>query len=46
MTQVTGVGRTKGTQLFADSRNRRRNWELKEEAEDQKRWKGQFITRT
>jgi hypothetical protein len=38
MTEVKGVGRRK-TQSLEDLRNRRRYWELKEEAEDRKRWK-------
>jgi hypothetical protein len=38
MTEVKGVGR-KRTQLLYDLRNRRRYWELKEEAEDRKRWR-------
>jgi hypothetical protein len=38
---VKGVGRRK-TQLLDDLRNRRIYWELKEEAEDQKRWTLQF----
>jgi hypothetical protein len=42
---VKGVGRRR-TQLLDDLRNRRRYWELKEEAEDQNRWKQQFINRT
>jgi hypothetical protein len=33
MTEVNGVGRRR-TQLLDDLRNRRRYWELKEEAED------------
>jgi hypothetical protein len=43
--QVTGVkevGRRR-TQVLDDLRNRRRYWELKEEAENRKRWKRQFI---
>ena len=44
MTEVKGVGRR--TQLLDDLRNRRRYWELKEEAEDRKRWRRQFINRT
>ena len=44
MTEVKGVGRR--TQLLDDLRNRRRYWELKEEAEDRKRWRQQFINRT
>ena len=35
MTEVNGVGRRR-TQLLDDLRNRRRYWELKEEAEDRK----------
>ena len=35
MTEVKGVGRRR-TQPLDDLRNRRRNWELKEEAEDRK----------
>ena len=35
--EVKGVGIR--TQLLDDLRNRRRYWELKEEAEDRKRWK-------
>ena len=42
MTKVKGVGRRR-TQLLDDLRNRRRYWELKEEAEDRKRWRRQFI---
>ena len=38
MTKVKGVGRRR-TQLLDDLRNRRRYWELKEEAEDRNRWK-------
>ena len=45
MTEVKGVGRRR-TQLLDDLRNRRRYWELKEEAEDRKRWRQQFINRT
>ena len=44
MTEVKGVGRR--TQLIDDSRNRRRYLELKEEAEDRKRGKRQFINQT
>jgi len=44
MMEVKGVGRR--TQLLDDLRNRRRYWELKEEAEDRKRWRRQFINRT
>ena len=42
MTEVKGVGRTR-TQLLDDLRNRRRYWEPKEEAEDRKSWRPQFI---
>jgi len=45
MTEVRGVGRRR-TQLLDDLRDRRRYWELKEEAEDRKRWRRQFINRT
>ena len=45
MTEVKGVRRTR-TQLLDDLRNRRRYWELKEEAVDRKRWRHQFINRT
>jgi hypothetical protein len=38
MTEVKAVGRRR-TQLLDDLINRRRYWELEEEAEDQKRWK-------
>jgi hypothetical protein len=38
MTEVKGVGRRR-TQLLDDLRNRRTYWELKEEAEDWKRWR-------
>jgi hypothetical protein len=38
MTEVKGVGRRR-TQLLDDLRNRRRYWELKEEAEDRESWK-------
>jgi hypothetical protein len=44
-TEVKGVGRRR-TQLLDDIRNTRRYWELKEEAEDRKRCKRQFITGT
>ena len=44
MTDVKGVGRRR-THVLDDLRNRRRYWELKEEAEDRKRWKRQFINR-
>ena len=42
MTEVKGVGRRR-TQLLDYLRNRRRYWELKEEAEDRNRWRRQFI---
>jgi len=45
MTEIKVVGRRR-TQLLEDMRNRRRYWELKEEAEDQNRWKRQFVNRT
>jgi hypothetical protein len=45
MTEVKGVGRRR-TQLLNDLRNRRKYWELKEEAEVKKRWRRQFINRT
>ena len=45
MAEVKGVGR-RVTQLLDDLRNRRRHWKLKEEAEDRKRWKPQFINPT
>ena len=44
-TKVKGVGRRR-TQLIDDLRNRRRYWELKEEAEDRKRWRLHFINQT
>jgi hypothetical protein len=44
MKELKGVG-TKAQRLD-DLENRRRYWALKEEAEDRKRWKQQFITRT
>ena len=43
--QVRGVGRRR-TQLLDDLRNRRRYWELNENAEDRKMWNRQFINRT
>ena len=45
MTEVKGVGRRR-TQLLDDLRNIRRYCRLKEEVEDRKRWKRQFINRT
>ena len=45
VTEVKVVGRRR-TQILYDLRNRRRYWELKEEAEDKNRWKRQFINRT
>ena len=44
MTEVKGVGRR--AQLLDELRNRRRYWELKEEAEDRKSLQQQFINRT
>ena len=44
MTEVKEVGRR--THFLNDLRIRRRYWELKEEAEDWRRWKRQFINRT
>ena len=46
MMEVKGVGRRRRTELLDDLKNRRRYWELKEEAEDRKRWRRQFIIRT
>ena len=43
MTEVKGLGRR--TQLLDGLRNRRKYWELKEEAEGRKRWRRQFINR-
>jgi hypothetical protein len=40
---MKGVGRRR-TQLLDDLRNGRRYWELKEVAEDRKRWRRQFIS--
>jgi hypothetical protein len=42
MTEVKGVGRTQ----VLDALRSVRYWELKEEAEDRKSWKRQFINRT
>jgi hypothetical protein len=42
MTEVKMVGRRR-TQLLDDLRNIKRYWELKEEAQDRKRWRRQFI---
>ena len=42
MSEVKGVGRRR-TQLLDDLRNIRRYWELKEETEDRKRWRLQFV---
>ena len=41
MKEVKGVGR-RIIQLLDDLRNRRRHWELKEDAEDRKKWRIQF----
>ena len=38
MTEVKGVGGRKRTQLLDDLRSRKNYWELKEEAENRKRW--------
>ena len=43
MTEMKGVGRIRRRQLLDDLRNRKRYWELKEEVEDRKRWRQQFI---
>jgi len=42
---VKGIGRRRA-QLLDDLRNWRRYWDLKEEAEDRKKWKRQFINQT
>jgi hypothetical protein len=42
MMEVKRVGRRR-IQLLDDLRNKRRYFELKEEAEDRKRWRRQFI---
>ena len=45
--QMTEVkGKIRRPQLLDDLRNRRRYCELKEEAEDKKRWRQLFINRT
>ena len=44
MAEVKGIKRR--TQVLDDLRNRRRYWEPKEEAEDRKRWRLQFINKT
>ena len=46
MTEVKEVRRKRRKQLLDDLGNRRRYWELKEEAEDRNKWKLQFINRT
>ena len=46
MTEMKGVGSRRRKQLFGYLRKRRRYWELKEEAEDRKRWRRQFINQT
>jgi len=44
--EMMGVkGAERRTYFLDDLRNRRRYWELEEEAEDRKRWKRQFIIR-
>ena len=45
MTEVKRVGRRR-TQLLDDLKSRRGYWELKEEADDRKRWKQQINIRT
>ena len=45
MKEVKGVGRRRRTQFLDGLRNRRRYCELKEEAEDRKRWRRQFINK-
>jgi hypothetical protein len=45
MLEAKRIGRRR-TELLDDLRNRRIYWELKEEAEDRKRRKRQFINRT
>ena len=42
ITEMKGVGRRR-IQLLYDLRNTGRYWELKEETEDEKRWKRHFI---
>ena len=46
MREVNGVGRRTQLLLVDDLRNRRRYWKVKEEAEDQRRWRLQFIIPT
>ena len=46
MTEVKGVGRRRRIQLLDDLRNIRIYRDLKEEAEDRKRWRRQFINQT
>ena len=48
MMEVKGLGRRRRRiiQLLDDFRKRRRYWELKEEAEDLKRWRRTYINRT
>ena len=46
MTELKGVRTRRRTKLLDDLRNRRRYWELKEEAEDWNKWKQQFINQT
>ena len=45
MMEVKGVRRRRRTQILDDLRNRRKYWELKEQAEDLERWRRQFINR-
>ena len=44
-TEMKGVGRRR-TQLLDDLRNRRKYWEIKDETEDRKTRKSQFINQT
>ena len=45
MMKVKGVGK-RTAQLVDNLRNRRKYWEQNEEAEDRKKWKPQFNSRT
>ena len=45
MPEMKGVGKRR-TRLLDNLRTRRRYWKLREEAEDRKRWRPQFINRT
>ena len=44
MVEEKGIGRR--TNILDDLRNRKILWELKKEAEDEEKWKRQFITQT